>query len=205
MKKNPVVITRFSPYSDQGILVKVNLIVDCMTGNALYTDAGSKLTDVSDALTAYKKILGKKGRIRNYKVLKASARKTLQAALKALGLYISDKYPSNAANWITSGYDVQTFEGVTHSPNIPENLETKDAAYSGCAFVVYNKVQFAKLYEGRNWKEGDAKPGGMTATSTKRKMLFEKMTAGDTWNFQIRARGTKGASDWGQVVSVIVR
>jgi hypothetical protein len=36
-------------------------------------------------------------------------------------------------------------------------------------------------------------------------MLFDAMTAGDTWNFQVRSRGTKGVSDWGPQVSMIVR
>ncbi|MEO6556249.1 MAG: hypothetical protein ABIN92_01950 [Ferruginibacter sp.] len=205
MKKTPLLIIGFTRYNGKGILVKTNLIIDCMTGNVLYGDAGTKLTDVEDALAAYLLVCGKKGRILNYKVLKAAARKALNAALQVLGIYISEKYPLNVANWNTTGYDVQTFDGVTHTPEIPKNLETKDGKYTGTTIVEFDKSQFAEYYEGRNWKEGDPIPKGMTATSKTQKMLFNEMTAGDTWNFQIRARGTKGASEWGQKVSVIVR
>ncbi|MEO5572448.1 MAG: hypothetical protein ABIT08_06330, partial [Bacteroidia bacterium] len=84
-------------------------------------------------------------------------------------------------------------------------LSTKDGEHSGSTMVEFDRSQFAEFYEGRNWKDGDPVPKGLTATSKSQKMLFNEMTAGDTWNFQVRARGTKGTSEWSQPVTLIVR
>jgi hypothetical protein len=205
MKKNAIVLIGFTSYTSGGILQKGNYIVDCMTGNVLYVDAGTKLTDVTDAIAAYNSALGKKGKALNYKELKKAARKVLNDALTALGIYVSEKYPLNVSNWLTSGYDVQTFDGETHTPGIPTNVKAKDTEHTTEAVVTYNKELFAEYYEGRNWKQGDPVPAGITATSKSQKMLFNKMTAGDTWNFQIRSKGSKGTSDWCQAVTLIVR
>ncbi|HKR06291.1 MAG TPA: hypothetical protein VJY62_16765, partial [Bacteroidia bacterium] len=203
--KNPILLNGFTKYSQDEILDKSNYIIENMTGNALFNDAGVKLTTVVDARANYNIVLGKKGKVLNYRELEKEARKMLNNGLKDLGFYIIEKYPFNVANWLTSGYSVQTFDGATHTPAIPSNVKAKDAEHTGEALVVYDKSLFAEYYEGRNWKQGEPVPAGITATSKTQKMLFDEMTAGDKWNFQVRSRGTKGTSDWGQVVTMIVR
>jgi hypothetical protein len=205
MKRTPLLLIGFVAYSGKDIVEKANLIIECMTGNSLYSDSGPYLTAAEEALANYLAICGIKGRILNYAELKKAARKALNDALKALGVYIEEKYPANVANWQTTGYSVQTFDGVTHEPHTPANLLIKEGAHSGSNIVEFDKSLFAEYYEGRNWRDGEAAPKGVTASSKTRKMKFDEMTAGDKWNFQIRACGTKGTSDWSQTVSVIVR
>ena len=205
MNRAPILLIGFTKYNNQGIIVKTNFIVDSMTGNTLYADAGTKLTDVSTGLTAYLNALGDKGKTLNYAVVKDEKRTDLNGFLKVLGVYVRDKYPGNVGNWLTSGFDVQTFDGSTQVPAIPVNLKPKDDSLSGNALVTYDKADFAAYYEGRHWKQGETVPAGMTATSRTKKMLFNGMIPGSTYLFQVRARGTKGVSEWSQTVSWIVR
>lgn len=206
MNRQPILLLGFTRYTDQGLLVKTNFIISNMTGNPLYPDADTRLTDVETTVGGLVSILGKKGQVLNYAALKKEKRNVLIAALKVLGAYVRDKYPGNVANWQTSGYDVQTFDSTTQVPAAPTNLKGKDGTLKGEVLLSFDKMKYAVYYEGRHWQVGDNPPADMTTTGTScKKMLFQALKSLTEYNFQVRSRGTKGVSEWSQVLTYGVR
>lgn len=205
MRKKPIFKLGFTKLSDQAMIVFVNFVIDCMTGNALYTDSGAKLTALLDSFNAFLVVLGQKGRVINYKGLHEDAKAEVRAALKELGIYARDKYPGNVTNWETTGYEIQTFEGATQIPETPTNVSAKDGRAVGEVMLAYDKKRFASNYEGRFWKEGELPPTGITSITKKKVMSFPNLAPGKTYCFQVRARGTKGVSEWTALVLWIPR
>lgn len=206
MNRPPILLLGFTKYTDQGLVVKQNFIVECMTLNALYPDSGTKLTDVSEAAAEFLIALGQKGKVLNYKEIKAAARKALITALKVLGVYVRDKYPGDVTNWLTSGYDVQTFDSSTQVPETPDNLKPSDGPMNGDVIISYNKMKFAYYYEGRCRVQGEVGHSReINAGSRTKKMLFEALEPGKVYEFEVRSRGTKGLSRWSAPVRWMVR
>jgi hypothetical protein len=207
MKRPPILLIGFTKYTDKGLAVKTNFIMDSMALNPLYSDPDgvAKLTDVSNAFKVFIDALAQKGKAINYKAIKNDARKELIKALQALGIYVRLKYPGNVVNWLTSGFDVQTFDGSSQVPEVPTDLKAKDGVISTEATISYKKIKYASYYEGRHYKVGETPPSDMTATSKKTKMTFEALLPGAQYAFQIRSRGTKGLSNWSNPVLFIAR
>jgi len=205
MKRQPLLLIGFTKYSDSGLLIKANYIVSCMTGNTLYADAGTKLTDLGTAIETFSGTLTQKGKVLNFKELKTAARKDLIEKLQVLGIYVRDKYPGNASNWKTSGYDVQEFDGSTTLPATPGNAKVKDGTYSGEALVSYSRPKHTLYFEGRFWKTGEQPSTTIAFSSQTEKMIFSGLETATEYNFQVRARGTKGVSDWINPLIWVVR
>ncbi len=176
-----------------------------MTDNDLYPDVGAKLTAVGAGIESFSTRLGQKGTILNYKYLKAQTRKGLIDALQAMGRYITDKYPAHPSNWATTGFDIQDFTGSTQVPQIPGDLKMKDGEYMTEAMAKYQKTQYAYYYEGRHYLVGETPPKDFTASSKSLKMVFEALEPGQNYKFEVRARGTKGVSEWSTPVEFRVR
>ena len=204
MKKNAILVIGFSKYSDELLAKKADFIMVQMGGNALYSDAGTKLTDVADALKGFGQVIGKKGTILNYGQLKKEARKALITTLKVLGEYVRDKYPGNVANWQTSGYSVQQFDTPTQKPEIPLILKTEDGKYSGETLLIAKRPKYTLVFEGRCWEEGTTPSDKLDAVSSSNRILFSGLTPVKRYIFQIRARGTKGTSKWSNPAVYVV-
>ena len=205
MNRPPLLLIGFTGYTDQGLALKTNFIVSSMGGNLLYPDAGTKLTDVDTALEVFVIALGQKGKALNYASVKAAARKELITLLKTLGEYVRDKYPGNVTNWLTSGYNVQTFDGNTQVPDTPLIKKAVDGPLTGETAVVTNRPKYTYVFEGRHWEEGQTAPTSVTAVSKTKRVVFEALMPGRTYLFQVRSRGTKGISNWSNPVLFIVR
>jgi hypothetical protein len=205
MNRPPILLLGFTGYTDKGLAVKTNFIIDSMTGNLLYQDAGTKLTNVETAIELFAIAMAKKGKVLNYASVKAGARKELVTVLKTLGEYVRDKYPGNVGNWLTSGYNVQTFDGTTQVPDIPLIKKAVDGPLTGETVIITDRPKYTYVFEGRHWEEGQTAPASVTAVSKTKRVLFEALVPGKTYLFQIRTRGTKGISKWSNPMVFIVR
>ena len=66
-------------------------------------------------------------------------------------------------------------------------------------------MEFATGYEGRFCKKGDVMPPGIAISKKALTLLFPGLTQGIPYNFQTRATGTLGNSEWGTIVVWIPR
>ena len=205
MKRNPILLIGFTSYTDKGLPSKVSIIINSMDGNTLYTDAGTKLSDVQDAIEKFLAVLGKKGKELNYRTEKGEKRTKLNQALHDLGAYVRDKYPGDADKWLTSGYSVQTFDENTQVPETPVVNKVSDGKLSGSTQLVASRPRYTYVFEGRHWEDGATPPASLTMVSKQSRLIFEGLTPGKTYHFQVRARGTKGVSNWSNAVNWIVR
>lgn len=204
--RKPILLLGFTGYTDPGLVAKIELIISNMKTNPLYSDADTLLTDVEVGQEAYIIILAQRGNLINYSAIKKDKRSDLIVKLVLLGQYVRNKYPNNVANWISSGFSVQQFDTPTQVPQTPVDLRAKDGTLSGEVVLAFDSVQYAVSYDGRCWKKGSEPPAAPTLNTTNsRKMLFTNLDTLTEYNFQVRSRGRKGLSNWGQVFAFAVR
>ena len=79
-------------------------------------------------------------------------------------------------------------------------MKGKDTENYNEVLVTYNKSEFAVSYEGRHWLKGTAAPADITKSSVTLKMLFKNLQQGKPYNFQVRAVGTGGTSEWSAIL-----
>ncbi len=195
----------FSTLNDGQLDDKVNLIRENMTGNVNYTTPGSRISDVTDAQGNYTLIKGKIGTVLNYEEIKKTGRQDLIDTLITLGIWARDKYPGDVTIWKTTGYTIQVYDTVTEQPGVPIEVKGQDGEHFGTAVISCKKVKFATGYQGRFCKKGDAMPVGIAISQKKLRLLFLNLEQGVAYNFQMRASGTRGYSDWGTIVTWILR
>lgn len=205
MSRGPHFNLGFTNMSDAKLDEKVNLIASNMSSNANYPTPGSRISDMVTAQSDYNIIKGKKGTVLNYKQIKKQGRQDLIDAMVTLGVWARDKYPGDVTKWKTTGYTIQEYDTVTHVPNTPENVKVKDAPDYDNVMISYDKVEFAISFEGRHWLKGSAQPSGITNSSQTLKMLFTNLAQGKPYNFQVRAVGTAGRSEWSPAITFVPR
>lgn len=194
--KQPILKIGFTKFSDAEIDDKADTIIERMTNNPLYPNPNPSMADVIMARDAFRQVKTQKGIMPNYSAVKKVRRIELDNKLKELGAYVRDLYPGNVINWLTTGYDVQTFEGSTHIPPMPENVRIKDGLYPGTMQLRYKESKDAKWYEGQLLINGEVVPMPAPITSSKLYLNFTGLTKGTEYGFSVRAHGSKGVSPW---------
>lgn len=185
--KKPILKIGFTNYSDAELEDKADTILDMITGNGFYPTPTPPLSDLTVARDNFSYIKTQRGRISNYRAIKRVRRNELIGVLRSIGLYVRSETPDDLVRWLTTGYDVQTFEGDVQIPEVPVITQVKDGIYPGTMEITYAASKYALWYEGQLMINGNAILLSEPITTSKLKMIFNGLEKGTEYGFRVRA------------------
>ncbi|HEX2937510.1 MAG TPA: hypothetical protein VHO66_01165 [Ruminiclostridium sp.] len=129
-------IYNFRELSGEAIIGKADHIIASMTGNPKFPDATARVTKVQTARDEFATALtNAKDGGKTKTAVKNDKRKTLQAALKELALYVQLTSNGDLAMMLSSGYDGKGDGEPSKDPGPPKNFIAKPGRVPGSVDV----------------------------------------------------------------------
>ena len=194
-------------YSDKGLSVKAKTIADDLTNNPNFTTLAETATLIRTKKTIFDDLLSKMvDGNKQTTVLKNNARADLESALKTGALKVQELSGGDEAIILSSGYDVNRKGTPVGVLNQVVNVQIRPGNLSGSLEVSWDVVDHSYSYEIRYTQNPKTTASIYTnITSTKRKILIENLTPGQTYTLQVAAVGSDPRRVWSvEVISCYV-
>ncbi len=189
--------------SDADLIAASGRIVTAMTGNTHYPAPKPALAAVTTARAAYVAAVDALDRGNVSIAVRNRARAPLVQLLRELALYVQLVAEGDRVVLLDSGYPLQKARQPSGMPPTPQNLRLRQRN-SGRIVARCNTVLTALTYQ---WRCASAQaPTAWTQPdpTSKATAVLEGLVPGTQYNVQVRAIGSKGASDWCDIAALFV-
>jgi len=198
----------FSPskYSDKELAVKVQFIIDQMTGNSHFTTPSPALTVVQDALNLFSASLTKMEDGNKQDTVDKNAKRTaLEAFMKQEAAYVQLTSAGSELMIASSGFDTNKKKGpVAPLPMVTGIVVTAGVA-RGSINISWESLANAHAYEIKYTQGPLTENSVWTYLSvTKHKALIENLTRGGQYVFYIAGIGSDPSRIWSDEVITYV-
>lgn len=210
MRKDKV-ITSYKSLSDDELAVLAGKILGAMTANANFVNPTPTLEKLEDAVTDYRtkhEIAIRGGSVLETR-LKNESRKHLLGELSQLARYVNSIAVGRAAALTSSALILAKQPSAVVAPTMIERVVLKDGSLGGQMQVNFTAQRAVWEYEIQigEWpnESVDVEWGESFFTTTSRGNVIAPLEIGKRYYVRVRARNAKGAGDWTEAVSMIVR
>ncbi len=199
----------FSRMKDDKLVVAANTIIGAMTNNPHYPQPSPELADIQlllDDFTAKLAASRKRGSPEDT-ALKKESKEPLAEALQQLAYYVNSVAKGHLSTLLSSGFPTNS-QGVSELVPMPvEAVRLSDGRQSGQVRLDFDKQTGVKVYEYRYriWEGLEDEWSDRLSTTSSRGNIIAPLEVGLRYEVQVRAVNTKGAGDWSQTVSILVR
>ncbi len=193
-------------FPDADLSVKINQILDKMTGNLTFPDPVPTLDAIRAANVSYYQALDNvKDGSREDTVIKNNLRKSLEADLHQLGDYVQRMSGGDEALILSSGFDVHKKHEAVGPLSKATNLVVKPGSNKGSMELSCNVVDHATFYvfEYHELPSENAN-GWVQTTTTKRKVLLDGLTSGKQYAFRVAGAGSDPSRNWSDEINSYV-
>jgi hypothetical protein len=129
------------------------------------------------------------------------SRQTLLGIMKKLGGYVQIT-ANNMEELLSSGFEARSENHARQPLEQPTGVKVKNGTTGQLIVGIAKPVKNTNLYEGRASSDGGTTWLPSVFTGDSRHIIFEGLTPGDMYTFQVRALGgSTGQSDWSDPVS----
>lgn len=186
--KKPKILTSLTRLSDDDLVQKAELIINCLTNNDFFTEPKPAITEIQIGLDEFCAaiIIAKEGS-KTETVNKTNKRKNLLALLKTLALYVQFQGNYNEIALLSSGFSIQKKPQTIGALSKPENFVVTPM-YVGMIKLRLKKIYGAKMYQ-YEYKEKDATSWNVV-TNSKSVLILSQLKSGIAYNFRVTAIGT---------------
>lgn len=194
-----------SRYSDADLEAKTHTIINNLTGNPVFTTPVPTLSVVEDASEVYSGALldastGNRSKI----AVKNASREALVLLLRQLCVYVNLTANGNAAELLTSGFDVSK-DPEPAVISKPENLKVENGVSSGELLMSIKKVKGAYAYLHEYTSDAAMAPASWVSTpSTACKIIFSNLLPGTKYYCRVGAIGANDQLLYSDTISRIV-
>lgn len=198
----------FARMKDDEFLVTGHTIISAMTDNVHFSNPSPTLADVQVLLDDFsdKLAITRKRSSPEDTALKKDSRLLLAESLKQLGYYVNLESKGHLATVLSSGFPVNASATTTLVPLRVEGVKLSDGRQSGQVRLDLAKQKKVLLYEycyrlqrpDEDWSE-------RVTTSSSRGNIIAPLPPGERVAVKVRAVNSKGAGDWSEEKTMLVR
>lgn len=209
MKKNVRALIGFSVMKDDELMVAATTIVAAMTDNVLFENPSPELEKVQIDMDDFSVKLAqarKRGSPEDT-ALKDESKAVLAVTLKRLGYYVNSVANGHLPTVLSSGFPTNA-PTMRHEVPLPvEGLKLTDGRQSGQVRLDFQSQKNVLLYEYcyRKIEVPEQEWSDRFTTTSSRGNIIAPLEEAQRYEAKARAVNTKGAGDWSQVVSILVR
>ena len=194
--------------ADPARLLMANTVLKGLTGSTEFANPVVPLTTFGNDITTYSNaITAAEDGGKNAKAARDKAKKVVIADLNQLASYVEANCNGDLANFTTSGFTAKAKASASGPVAIPAFKSLDYGTHPGEILVTVKSVPGGKSY---NIRYGAmpvqplaAAPGAapsswttVSVASTKKAIVFDNLTTGVSYAFQVQALGIQGLSAW---------
>jgi len=192
--------------TDSRLLLDVGMIITSMTANPSFPTPDPTLVVITAACDAYRVAVEEAMHRDVEKIaVRQAKRAELVSLMRQLANYVESKSDGDMAALLSSGFPAQKSSRTPIGPvGTPYAPILHQGATTGTLSARSRKVSGAYAY---NWRLALASAPTVyvqTTQTTGARHAFEGLTAGQTYNVEMNALGSAGASDWSNPSSRMV-
>ncbi|PTN07900.1 fibronectin type III domain-containing protein [Mangrovibacterium marinum] len=187
-----------SRFTDAGLSVNTNQIIEKMTDNSAFPDPDPSLETIQTANDNYFQSLDNaKNGTPEDTAIKNKLRKELEQLLHQVGEYVQFTSKGDELLILSAGFEVARKRETVGALPKPKTLELKPGDNKGSIRLICSTVPNASFYvfEYRELSNGDD-PEWKKLVSTKHSMLIEGLTSGKQYAFRAAGGGSDDSRNW---------
>ena len=193
---------------DPARLLMANTVLKGLTGNTALANPVVPMTTFGNDITTYSNaITAAEDGGKNAKAARDKANKVVITDLKQLANYVENNCNDDLAIFTTSGFTAQAKRSATGPVAVPTFKSLDYGTHPGEILVTVKSVLGGKSYNIRYGampvQPQAAVPGTtpsswttISVASTKKAIVFDNLTTGVSYAFQVQALGIQGLSAW---------
>lgn len=212
MKRSRRVKSGFVRMPDEKLLRLADVVYRNMVDNSFFPEPYLSIEELDHVKSKFMKYLAHSRASRSlYDIaMKNQVRKDLKRVLKGMAHYVNLKADGSMIILLSSGFEITQYRKRIPSPKQIEYIRVKDGRNSGQMVLTFQSQPRVKLYEYRYSTDMDEKGeiiwGVEThSTTSSRNNLVAPVVPGQVYFLSARAINTRGAGDWCEPVSWMVR
>lgn len=194
-------------YSDKELNVKASTISDNLTNNPNFPTLGDTASLIKTKNETFGGLLTKMADgNKQLTAMKNNARTELELSLRGGALKVQDISGGDEVLILSSGYDYNRKSSPVGILDQPLNVQVKLGKISGSLEMTWDVVNGAYIYEIRYTQNPKTDASVYSnLTSTKRKILIENLTPGQTYSLQVAGVGSDPKRVWSvEIISCYV-
>jgi hypothetical protein len=189
--------------SNADLISASDRIMVAMTGNANYPAPVPPLSDIAAAHTSFVAAVSSGNGGAHATIVRRQRRTQLVVLLRSLALYVQQACNGDPAILLTSGYPARrTGQPVGLLP-APANLRLARGKLSGQLKARCNRIARAGSYQWRYATAAAPTTWQLVVPTLKSSTVLEGLIAGIAYIVQVRAVGSRGASEWSDAASLM--
>lgn len=176
-----------------------------------FTDPQPSMEDLESFVTDYvekHEIASRRGSALEIS-MKNESRENVLLALRTLANYVNEKARGHMSKLLSTGLQLVSQPGRIDVPSVPQEIKLKDGALSGQIKVSFKRAKNVWMYDiqlGTEAPPGEELDWGeLYQTTVSRGTVIGNLTIGQRYYVRVRALNGKGAGDWSQPISMLVR
>lgn len=202
----------FTHITDDNLLILAETVLNAMETNDYFTEPEPELSEIEQRLSDYSEKLAiarRKGSPHDTAEKNAS-RIPLEEGLAELAFYVNKIAKGNLPILLSSGFEISRYRKNLMPPKRVHNLRVVDGFNSGQIRLSFERQRGVRLYEYRLSDKKD-EAGDVIwndtigSTTSSRNNLIEGLSPGIYYYISVRAINSKGAGDWSEPISWLVR
>jgi hypothetical protein len=199
----------FNRLTPADLVLQAKQVHDAMPNNPLYAGSPVDPATLEGAIDAYIASAAQAADSKKAIAERDKQRKNLIRLLKQLAHFVEAACKDDMAVFMTSGFKPATYSRTAPQPLSPASISSVDQGNTGQLLASVNPIPKARIIEVRGAQAGTGQtPAGTWTTiplpNTKKPAVFNNLTPGTTYMFQVRAYGPLGYTDWSDPVSRMV-
>jgi len=199
----------FGQMKDDELLIAATTIVAAMTGNSNFPTPSPEINEVKALLDDFssKMAISRKRGSPEDTAHKDESIPALVSALQKLGYYVNSVADGHLSTLLSSGFPTNAPSTASMVPHAVENVRLSDGQQSGQMRLDFAKQAKVRMYEYSYRKLGEAEQewSDRFTTTSSRLNIIAPLEAGHYYEVRVRAVNTKGAGDWSQTATLLVR
>ncbi len=195
----------FKNYKDTDLEQKAQHIMQCMTGNANFTNPTPTLAEVQTCIDKYAIALGNVvDGSKQDTVIKNQTRVSLESLLHNLGLFVQLNSKDDEAIMLSSGFDLSKTPAPVGVLPKPANFSTGSSSIKGNVDLSVNPIKGASAYQfeytetpvtdASNWH---------TVSSTTPWVTIPNLTSGKEYAFRVTGVGSDPTRVYSDVINKV--
>lgn len=195
----------FMRLTDAKVVIFVDHVLTCLTGNSEYPTPNPPLTTVRSLLTEFQDKLAEAvggGVVRT--AHKNAAREALLGKMRSLALYVQEECGGELPRLLTSGFEATKERTPAGILPAPEGVTLIQGTLSGSLELRGGSLSNAASYEmQRTTQIANPASWETVGQGTAARMTMEGLTPGTTYWSRMRGIGSAGPGAWSEPVSAM--
>lgn len=200
----------FVKMKDDELMILGNTVINAMTGNSNFTTPSPALDDIKTLLEDFsvKLAIARKRGSPEDTARKDESKEPLAEALQQLAYYVNSVAKGHLSTLLSSGFPTSAPAVGSIIPAQVQGVKVSDGRQSGQLRLDFeSQGRAAKLYEYcyRKVETPEAVWSDRLTTTSSRGNIIAPLEVAQLYEFKVRAVNSKGAGDWSQTATILVR